>query len=129
MKITVADPFDAPDSVRSNLYYARKVLAKRLGKAFGRSALAIAALLFGGSLLYAAAVVAGFAPSPFAAAEPVAEDAEFDFNAKNTENTEDADLTGKNAYNTQHNRRKERIHGNRKSTRWKAVCGKSARTV
>ena len=29
---------------------------------------------------------------------------------------EDADLTGKNAYNTQHNRRKERIHGNRKST-------------
>ena len=63
----------SPDSVRSNLYYARKVLAKRLGKAFGRSALAIAALLFGGSLLYAAAVVAGFAPSPFAAAEPVAE--------------------------------------------------------
>ena len=83
----------SPDSVRSNLYYARKVLAKRLGKAFGRSALAIAALLFGGSLLYAAAVVAGFAPSPFAAAEPVAEDAEFDFNAKNTENTEDS-LTG-----------------------------------
>ena len=38
-------------------------------------------------------------------------------------------LTGKNVYNTQHNRRKERIHGNRKSTRWKAVCGKSARTV
>ncbi len=83
----------SPDSVRSNLYYARKVLAKRLGKAFGRSALAIAALLFGGTLLYAAAVVAGFAPSPFAAAEPVAEDAEFDFNAKNTENTEDS-LTG-----------------------------------
>ena len=63
----------SPDSGRSTLYYARKVLAKRLGKAFGRSALAIAALLFGGSLLYAAAVVAGFAPSPFAAAEPVAE--------------------------------------------------------
>ena len=60
----------SPDSVRSNLYYARKVLAKRLGKAFGRSALAIAALLFGGSLLYAAAVVAGFAPSPFAGTDP-----------------------------------------------------------
>ena len=90
----------SPDSVRSNLYYARKVLAKRLGKAFGRSALAIAALLFGGSLLYAAAVVAGFAPSPFAAAEPVAEDAEFDFNAKNTENTEGA-LTGFTGFPTE----------------------------
>ena len=90
----------SPDSVRSNLYYARKVLAKRLGKAFGRSALAIAALLFGGSLLYAAAVVAGFAPSPFAAAEPVAEDAEFDFNAKSTENTEGA-LTGFTGFPTE----------------------------
>ena len=27
------------------------------------------------------------------------------------------------------NQRKERVHGNRKSNRWKAVCGKSARTV
>ena len=44
---------------------------------------------------------------------------------------EGADLTGKNAYTTQDNalNRKERIHGNGKSARWKAVCGKSARTV
>ena len=63
----------SPDSVKSNLYYARKVLAKRLGKMMGRAALAIAALIFGGSLLYAAAVFTGFAPSPFAAPEPTAE--------------------------------------------------------
>ena len=63
----------SPDSVKSNLYYARKVLAKRLGKMMGRAALAIAALIFGGSLLYAAAVFTGFAPSPFAAPEPAAE--------------------------------------------------------
>ena len=62
-----------PDSVKCNLYYARKVLAKRLGKALGRAALAIAALLFGGSLLYAAAVATGLAPSPFTAAEPAAD--------------------------------------------------------
>ena len=31
-----------PDSVKCNLYYARKVLAKRLGKALGRAALFIA---------------------------------------------------------------------------------------
>ncbi|MBR2355252.1 MAG: sigma-70 family RNA polymerase sigma factor [Kiritimatiellae bacterium] len=66
----------SPDSVKSNLYYARKVLAKRLGKAFGRTALAIAALLFGGSLLYAAAlaIVGVFSPSApdETAEEPVA---------------------------------------------------------
>ncbi|MBR2356322.1 MAG: sigma-70 family RNA polymerase sigma factor [Kiritimatiellae bacterium] len=78
-----------PDSVKCNLYYARKVLAKRLGKALGRAALAIAALIFGGSLLYAAAVVTGFAPSPFAADE----ESEVVFNAKSTEDTEDS-LTG-----------------------------------
>ena len=78
-----------PDSVKCNLYYARKVLAKRLGKALGRAALAIAALIFGGSLLYAAAVFTGFAPSPFAADE----ESEVVFNAKSTENTEDS-LTG-----------------------------------
>ena len=78
-----------PDSVKCNLYYARKVLAKRLGKALGRAALAIAALLFGGSLLYAAAVATGLAPSPFAADE----ESEVVFNAKSTENTEDS-LTG-----------------------------------
>ena len=60
----------SPDSVKSNLYYARKVLAKRLGKAFGRAALAVAALLFGGSLLYAAAVATGLAPSPFVGTDP-----------------------------------------------------------
>ncbi len=59
----------SPDSVRSNLYYARKVLAKRLGKMMGRAALAIAAVLFGGSLVYAAAVAVGLAPSLFTAAE------------------------------------------------------------
>ena len=75
-----------PDSVKCNLYYARKVLAKRLGKALGRAALAIAALLFGGSLLYAAAVATGLAPSPFAADE----ESEVVFNAKSTENTEGA---------------------------------------
>ena len=79
----------SPDSVKSNLYYARKVLAKRLGKMMGRAALAIAALIFGGSLLYAAAVFTGFAPSPFAADE----ESEVVFNAKSTENTEDS-LTG-----------------------------------
>ena len=73
-----------PDSVKCNLYYARKVLAKRLGKALGRAALAIAALLFGGSLLYAAAVATGLAPSPFAADE----ESEVVFNAKNTKDTE-----------------------------------------
>ena len=50
----------SPDSVKSNLYYARKVLAKRLGKMMGRAALAIAALT------------------------------EVVFNAKSTENTEDS---------------------------------------
>ena len=74
----------SPDSVKSNLYYARKVLAKRLGKMMGRAALAIAALIFGGSLLYAAAVATGLAPSPFAADEEY----EVVFNAKSTENTE-----------------------------------------
>ena len=78
-----------PDSIKCNLYYARKVLAKRLGKALGRAALAIAALLFGGSLLYAAAVATGLAPSPFAADE----ESEVVFNAKSTEDTEDS-LTG-----------------------------------
>ena len=60
----------SPDSVRSNLYYARKVLAKRLAKTLGRAAPAIAALLFGWSLLYAAAVATGLAPSPFAGQTP-----------------------------------------------------------
>ena len=74
----------SPDSIKCNLYYARKVLAKRLGKALGRAALAIAALIFGGSLLYAAAVATGLAPSPFAADE----ESEVVFNAKNTKDTE-----------------------------------------
>ena len=74
----------SPDSVKSNLYYARKVLAKRRGKMMGRAALAIAALIFGGSLLYAAAVATGLAPSPFAADE----ESEVIFNAKSTEDTE-----------------------------------------
>ena len=65
----------SPGSVKGSLHYARKVLAKRLGKMMGRAALAIAALIFGGSLLYAAAVFTGFAPSPFAAAEPAPEPA------------------------------------------------------
>ena len=85
----------SPDSVRSNLYYARKVLAKRLGKMMGRAALAIAAVLFGGSLVYAAAVAVGLAPSPFVAAEPAAEDVVV-FNTKSTEDTEGA-LTGLSA--------------------------------
>ena len=75
------------DSVKCNLYYARKVLSKRLGKALGRAALAVGAILFGGTLLYAAAVATGLAPSPFVAAEPAAEDVVV-FNTKSTEDTE-----------------------------------------
>ena len=75
------------DSVKCNLYYARKVLSKRLAKALGRATLAIAALIFGGTLLYAAAVATGLAPSPFVAAEPAAEDVVV-FNTKSTEDTE-----------------------------------------
>ena len=82
----------SPDSVRSNLYYARKVLAKRLGKMMGRAALAIAAVLFGGSLVYAAAVAVGLAPSLFTAAEPAAEAAP----AESTEVSEGS-LTGLSA--------------------------------
>ena len=82
----------SPGSVKGSLHYARKALAKRLGKALGRAALAIAALIFGGTLLYAAAVATGLAPSPFGAAEPAAEEeteeAEVVFNAKNTKGTE-----------------------------------------
>ncbi len=75
------------NSVKQRLYYARKVLANRLAKALGRTTLAIAALIFGGTLLYAAAVATGLAPSPFVAAEPAAEDVVV-FNTKSTEDTE-----------------------------------------
>ena len=82
----------SPGSVKGSLHYARKALAKRLGKALGRAALAIAALFICGSLLYAAAVATGLASSPFAAADPAAEEeteeAEVVFNAKNTKGTE-----------------------------------------
>ena len=82
----------SPGSVKGSLYYARKALAKRLGKALGRAALAVGAILFGGTLLYAAAVATGLASSPFVAAEPAAEEeteeAEVVFNAKNTKGTE-----------------------------------------
>ena len=82
----------SPGSVKGSLHYARKALAKRLGKALGRAALAVGAILFGGTLLYAAAVATGLASSPFAAAEPAAEEeteeAEVVFNAKNTKGTE-----------------------------------------
>ena len=64
----------SPGSVKGSLHYARKALAKRLGKALGRVALAVGAILFGGTLLYAAAVATGLASSPFVAAEPAAED-------------------------------------------------------
>ena len=77
----------SPGSVKGSLHYARKVLAKRLGKALGRVALAVGAILFGGTLLYAAAVATGLAPSPFVAAEPAAEDVVV-FNTKGTEDTE-----------------------------------------
>ena len=82
----------SPGSVKGSLHYARKALAKRLGKALGRVALAVGAILFGGTLLYAAAVATGLASSPFVAAEPAAEEeteeAEVVFNAKNTKGTE-----------------------------------------
>ena len=82
----------SPGSVKGSLHYARKALAKRLGKALGRAALAVGAILFGGTLLYAAAVATGLASSPFVAAEPAAEEeteeAEVVFNAKNTKGTE-----------------------------------------
>ena len=82
----------SPGSVKGSLHYARKALAKRLGKALGRAALAVGAILFGGTLLYAAAVATGLASSPFAAADPAAEEeteeAEVVFNAKNTKGTE-----------------------------------------
>ena len=82
----------SPGSVKGSLHYARKALAKRLGKALGRVALAVGAILFGGTLLYAAAVATGLAPSPFVAAEPAAEEeteeAEVVFNTKSTEDTE-----------------------------------------
>ena len=83
----------SPESVKSNLYYARKVLAKRIGKALGRTALAIATILLGGSLLYAAAVATGLAPSPFAAKEDAAGESEVVFNTKSTEGSEGV-LTG-----------------------------------
>ena len=77
----------SPGSVKGSLHYARKVLAKRLGKALGRVALAVGAILFGGTLLYAAAVATGLASSPFVVAEPAAEDVVV-FNTKSTEDTE-----------------------------------------
>ncbi|MBR2938625.1 MAG: sigma-70 family RNA polymerase sigma factor [Kiritimatiellae bacterium] len=84
----------SPGSVKGSLHYARKALAKRLGKALGRVALAVGAILFGGTLLYAAAVATGLASSPFVAAEPAAEEeteeSEVVFNAKSTEDTEGA---------------------------------------
>ena len=58
------------DSVRSNLYYARKVLAKRLGKMLGRASLAVGALLVGSSLLYAAAVMTGLVSPLFTGTDP-----------------------------------------------------------
>ena len=82
----------SPGSVKGSLHYARKALAKRLGKALGRAMFAVGAILFGGTLLYAAAVATGLASSPFVAAEPAAEEeteeAEVVFNAKNTKGTE-----------------------------------------
>ena len=81
-------------SVKNRFYYARKLLARRLGKLLGRApAIALGVILAGASLLYAAAVVTGLAPSPFAAAEPAAEEAEVVSNAKSTKDTEGA-LTG-----------------------------------
>ena len=81
-------------SVKNRFYYARKLLARRLGKLLGRApAIALGVILAGASLLYAAAVVTGLAPMPFAAAEPVAGEPEVVFNAKSTKDTEGA-LTG-----------------------------------
>ena len=78
-------------SVKNRFYYARKLLARRLGKLLGRApAIALGVILAGASLLYAAAVVTGLAPSPFAAAEPAAEEAEVVSNAKSTKDTEGA---------------------------------------
>ena len=77
-------------SVKHRFYYARQILARRLGKALGRPLVAIGLVLTGLSLLYAAAIATGFAPSPFAAAKPAAEEAEVVFNAKNTKDTEDS---------------------------------------
>ena len=62
------------DSVRSNLYYARKVLAKRLGKMLGRASLAVGALLVGSSLLYAAAVMTGLVSPLFTGTDPATVD-------------------------------------------------------
>ena len=81
-------------SVKNRFYYARKLLARRLGKLLGRApAIALGVILAGASLLYAAAVVTGLAPMPFAATEPAAEEAEVVSNAKSTKDTEGA-LTG-----------------------------------
>ena len=81
-------------SVKNRFYYARKLLARRLGKLLGRApAIALGVILAGASLLYAAAVVTGLAPMPFAATEPVAGEPEVVFNAKSTKDTEGA-LTG-----------------------------------
>ena len=77
-------------SVKHRFYYARQILARRLGRVLGRPLVAIGLVLTGLSLLYAAAIATGFAPSPFAAAEPAAEEAEVVFNAKNTKDTEDS---------------------------------------
>ena len=58
-------------SVKNRFYYARKLLARRLGKLLGRApAIALGVILAGASLLYAAAVVTGLAPSPFAGTDP-----------------------------------------------------------
>ena len=58
-------------SVKNRFYYARKLLARRLGKLLGRApAIALGVILAGASLLYAAAVVTGLASSPFAGTDP-----------------------------------------------------------
>lgn len=62
------------DSVRSNLYYARKVLAKRLGKMLGRASLAVGALIVVSSLLYAAAVMTGLVSPLFTGTDPATVD-------------------------------------------------------
>ena len=57
-------------SVKHRFYYARQILARRLGKALGRPLVAIGLVLAGFALLYAAAVTTGLATSPFTGTDP-----------------------------------------------------------
>ena len=57
-------------SVKHRFYYARQILARRLGKALGRPLVAIGLALAGFALLYAAAVTTGLATSPFTGTDP-----------------------------------------------------------